>query len=159
MTEAAIPDDAKIPTVTLAGKEWPVPELVWVQLKRCRRAILDLQALLNASVRASDAAAPEDEGPLEAAGRRMGSMAGVLNSLSDDEYERLVVSVLYVALTGAHPQLSRAEFDAWPTTETERQMAWLVVRQQSLLFVAAGSAGAPSADDEDEDPGEVRGAA
>jgi len=141
MTEPTPFDPATTPTVTLGGKEWPVPELVWVQLKRCRRAILDLQALLNASVRASDAMAAPDESPLEAAGRRMGSMAGVLNSLSDDDYERLVMSVLHVALTGANPQLSRAEFDCWPTTETERQMAWLVVRQQSLLFVTTGSEG------------------
>lgn len=159
MSEPTTFDPVTTPTVTLAGKEWPVPELAWLQLKRSRRAILDLQALINGAVKASDADAPPDEGPFEAAGRRMAAMAGVFNGLSDDDYERLVVGVLHTALTGGNPQLTRADFDGWCATETERQIAWLVVRRQSGLFLSAGSAGEQAPDDEDDDLGEVRGAA
>jgi hypothetical protein len=125
--------DAEIPRVTLAGKAWPIPELVWTQLRKCRRELIELNGLINAAL-AESAPAP-DESALDRGLRQMGVMEQVFLGLSNDDFDRLVMAPIYLALSGAHPDLSRDEFDAWRLTETERQLAWLTVRRQSGLFI------------------------
>ena len=149
MTEPAAFDPEVMASVALAGRRWPVPELVWRDLRRCRKELLELNGRINEAASASAAEAGEDE---EARSfRHLEILAQVFDGLSNDDFDRLVMGPIHAALQGTHPGLTRAEFDGWRTTETERQMAWLTVRRQSGLFVFKG--------EETSDPGEGGGAA
>lgn len=149
MTEPADFDPETTPAMSLCGKSWPVPELVWRDLKRCRSAIIELNGRLNDAI----AAAPELPGATEAerVARNMGILGDVFDGLSDEDCDRLVVTVIHAGLNAAHPSITRSEFEGWRLTERDRQMAWLVVRRQSGLFVFQG--------DEAPSPGEADGAA
>lgn len=149
MTEPAEFDAEATPTVTLAGKEWPVPELAWTQLKLCRAALLEVSTRINAATRA--AKAPKSETASDRLSRELGLVTKVFAELSDEDYDRLIMAPLHAGLTALHPELKRAEFDAWRSTEFERQMAWFTLRRQSGLFVFRGE---PTPED---DPGEGQG--
>lgn len=149
MTEPADYDSETTPAVMLAGKPWPIPELVWRDLRKCRAELIELNTRVNEALERSDG--PADEEPISRNFRQLGVLAAALNALDNDDFDRLVMGPIFVALRSLHPSLSRDEFDSWRTTETERQTAWLTVRRQSGLFVF--SAGA------DEEPGEEAGAA
>jgi len=146
MTEPATEFDPETtPTVTLAGKMWPVPVLAWKQLQYCRMEFLELTASINAAIAASDDAVEvsgdkkrESE---DARGiRHMGVLAEVLNGLSNGDFGRLVIIPLHSAVSALHPSVTRDEFAEWPITEGERQLAWLTARRQSGLFVMSGEA-------------------
>jgi hypothetical protein len=137
MTEPAQFDPETTPTVTLAGREWPIPELVWRDLRKCRAELIEMNGKINEALAASAAEQP------------MAVVARVFKDLSNEDYDRLVMAPIHAGLAVAHPELARAEFEAWSVSEADRQMAWLVVRRQSGLFFF-GDAG-PS-------PGEAEGA-
>ncbi len=145
MTTPAPFDPSVTPSVVLAGQVWPVPELGWRDLKKCRSALIELNRRLNAAIAASVAASDEAD---EARGaRHMAAMADLFNGLSDEDCERLVMEPLLAALQAQHPGLTRAAFFGWHTSELERQLAWLTVRRQSGLFVIyAGADAAGEAD-------------
>jgi hypothetical protein len=151
MTEPASLDP-EVPRAVLAGKEWPIPELVWRDLRKCRGQLIELNGRLSTAIAALDVVEGEDV--VARWTRHLGAMAEVFNALSNEDCDRLVMEVLFVALSAAHPSLSREEFESWRTTETERQTAWLVVRRQSGLFVFIND-GAGEADPS----GEAAGAA
>jgi hypothetical protein len=161
MIEPATPGDVDIPTIALAGKDWPVPELVWRDLKTCRKELIELQGLVNAAIAASQG--PAGESAAARGLRYLGVVAEVFEGLGDAEYDRLVMGVLLTALRAAHPGLTREEFEGWRTTEAERQLAWLTVRRQSGLFVFHDTGAAPTDDDADDAgddaSGEAAGAA
>jgi hypothetical protein len=104
------------PTVTLAGQAWPIPELAIRQLRVVRRPLIDL----------TDAIAATES---ETTGERV-------MKLSTAQYEAMV-DIVYQGLTRAHPKLAREEFLDMPATDMEIFQAFLVVRSQSGLFVAA----------------------
>jgi len=118
--------DPDVPTVTLAGQAWPIPELVWRDLKKCRRELIELTDKINASAGAG--------------GDAFARMAAVFDGLSNEDFDRLLIGPILAGLQSLHPSLTRAEFETWRTTETERQLAWLTVRRQSGLFVFAEGA-------------------
>jgi hypothetical protein len=148
MIQPAAFDLATTPTVNLAGQAWPIPELVWRDLRKCRRELLELSGRLNDAIAASRA--PPDETEAARGLRHMVVMDRVFDDLDNDDFDRLVMGVLHAGLVAAHPTLTRADFDAWPMTEAERRMAWLTVRRQSGLFVARRGG---------DEPGEGGGAA
>src|SRR5580698_494172 len=104
------------PTVTLAGKTWPIPELAIRQLRLVRRPLIDL----------TDAIAATES---ETTGERV-------MRLSTAQYEAMV-DIVYQGLTRAHPKLAREDFLDLPASDMEIFQAFLVVRSQSGLFVTA----------------------
>lgn len=113
---------AHTPTVTLGGRQWPVPELAIRQLRLVRRPLIDL----------TDAIAASES---ETTGERV-------MKLSTADYEQMV-EIVYQGLTRAHPKLGREEFLDLPATDMEIFQAFLVVRSQSGLFVTANEARPP----------------
>lgn len=111
--------DADIPRVKLAGREWPVPELAVRQLRIVRRPLIDLTDAI---------AATETE-----------TMGQRVMRLTTAQYEELC-EIVYQGLTRAHPSLTREEFLDMQASDMELFMAFLVVRRQSGIFVAAGEA-------------------
>lgn len=120
MTEPAEYDAKTTAAVTLAGRKWPIPELGVRQLRYVRRPLLDLTKRLA------------DTDP------SLGQ--SVLLSLTTEEYESLVVEVVFQGLTRAHPSLTRDEFLDMAISDVEMTAAWLVVRRQSGVFVFGDSA-------------------
>lgn len=149
-------DQEATPCVTLMGKQWPIAELVWRDLRRCRGELIELNRMINAAL-AESAPAP-DESTAERGLRQTGVMAQVFDGLSNDDYERLVMAPIHAGLASAHPKLTRAAFDGWRMSDYERQIAWLTVRKQSGLFVFLDSEPGDS-EPGDDSPGEADGAA
>ncbi len=140
------------PEITLAGRDWPIPDLLtWRELSRCRRALLELNGLITDAVAAAGLLGDDSDGARIA--RNLQALSTVFRDLADADFDRLVMTPIYVALTARHPALTREEFDAWPTTEIERQYAILAVRRYSGLFVFAD----PASDPEEAAPGEDDG--
>jgi len=129
------------PAVRLAGKLWPIPELAWRDLKKCRSALLALTDQINDVIAAAKDTSGEDDDVR--AQRNLAAVSLVFQALADDDFDRLVVGPIHAGLQAAHPTLSREEFDGWSFSEAELQLAWLTVRGQSGLFVlrAPGSDG------------------
>lgn len=148
MTEPVAFDPETTPSVTLAGKQWPIPELVWRDLRKCRAELIELTARINVAIAASPA--PADESDLGRGLRHMIVLERVFEDLSNEDFDRLVMGPIHAALCAAHPSLSKEELFSWRLTESERQMAWLTVRRQSLLFSSRA---------EGPEPGEGDGAA
>ena len=152
----AYPEDAVL--VELAGRQWPVPVLVWRDLKKCRYELIELQNRFNDASRwlppplvdADDDHADEAAKREKAMSARNAQVLGsVFNSLPNEDYDRLVMGPIFIALHALHPKLTRDEFESWHSSEAERQFAWLMVRTQTGMFLAA----AP----EDDDAGEAAG--
>jgi hypothetical protein len=86
------------PTVTLAGRAWAVPTLA---PRQNRIAVPALLALVPKILRARDEA--------EAAGEK-GSYATLARTLDTESYDTLS-TLVFTAITRAHPGLARTEFD------------------------------------------------
>jgi hypothetical protein len=154
MTEPAAFDETAVPAVTLAGRDWPIPELAWRDLKKCRQELLELTRRINAVTGADPGAA--DESAAARGVRHLALMSDLLEGLSNEDYDRLVMGPLFAGLVASHPTLTRAEVESWASTESERLFAWLLVRRQSGLFL---SSAAPEPQVEaPADPGEGDGA-
>jgi hypothetical protein len=110
------------PTVTLGGRQWPIPELAIRQLRLVRRPLIDLTDQIAAT-------------ESETTGERV-------MKLSTAQYEAMV-EIVYQGLTRAHPKLTRDEFLDMPATDMEIFQAFLVVRSRSGLFVTASEARPP----------------
>jgi hypothetical protein len=108
------------PTVALAGKAWSIPELAIRQLRVVRRPLIDL----------TDAIAATAD---ETTGQRV-------MKLTAAQYADLV-EIVYQGLTRAHPKLAREEFLDMAATDLELFLAFLVIRDQSGLFVAKPAGG------------------
>jgi hypothetical protein len=117
------------PIVKLGGREFPVPELAPRQLRQIRSALIEFNNLLRKS--------PD----------------GAAISLSDDQYDRLLLKPVYIGLTRGAPDLKPDEFDDLPISETELITAWFTVRRQSGLFVTVEKSGAGASE-----PGEAQAA-
>lgn len=144
-------------SVMLGGESHPIPALLtWPTLKTCRARILDLTRRLADALDEAGARA-EDESELLWMTRRVRASDAVFAGLSDEDYDDLVVGVIYAALRQAEPALTREAFDAIPATEFERQRAWFAVRLHSGLFMSFDAPGGTQTGVKPE--GEVAGAA
>lgn len=103
------------PTVKLAGREWPVPELAVRQLRVVRRPLLDLTDSLNAF-----------------GSKKAGEW---LMKLSPEQYDQLT-EVVYQGLNRGTPSFKREEFLELPVNDLDLFTGFLVVRRQSGLFKA-----------------------
>jgi len=101
------------PMVLLGGRDWPVPELAVRQIMR-------LVPLMGRLYKAGAAS------------------AGIL----DEEEIGWLYEIAYVALTRAHPDLSRQAFDEMPIRLHEIMSSLPVIaRQAGLEFKEGGAAG------------------
>lgn len=128
MTSPASFDPKTTPSITLDGKEWPVPELVPRQLRHIRNALLEMNNRLGKQGSGDEASKASD----------------AFLTLDDADYDRLLLKPLYWALTRAHPSLTEDEFQDLRATDSQLITGWYVVRAQSGLFVFSdGEGGAP----------------
>lgn len=104
-------DESITPYIIIGGVKYPVPELVPRQLRHIRSALFELNSRLGNGV--SDA----------------------FSSLSDEEYDRLLLGPVYWGMTRAHPELQKDQFLDMRWEDTELISAWFVIRKQSGLFV------------------------
>lgn len=128
MTEPA-PVENGTPTVTLAGKQWPIPLLAVRQLRVIREPLIAFNSRIVANAK---------NGQVDS-----------FVSLSSEEYDRFLIQPVYVALTRAHKDMKLDEFLDMPITDGELVAAWFVVRNQSGIFVKVsekegGGADAPA---------------
>ena len=114
-------NEKHVPTVTLAGREWPVPVLAPKQNRIVVPALLEILPRI-AQIR--DAAAS-------------GGTAELARHLDTATYDRLT-EIVFVALTRARPEIQRAEFDDLPIETIELMTAiHVIARQAGLLAPAA----------------------
>lgn len=113
MIEPAEFDPADTPSVTLAGKQWPMPELVIRQNRKVRRPLIEM----NDRIRLAN------------------KDGAVFAELPEEDWDRLIVVPIYYGLTRAHPTLKLEEFLDWPATDEELVNAWFVLRDQSGVFL------------------------
>ena len=117
-----------LPTVFLNDKKWPIPELAPRQLREIRSDILEFNRMIGEARKT--ALAEEGADPEDATG-----FTELCLSLSNADYERLLMRPVYYGLTRAHPGMNWEEFLDMPMTEMQAVAAWFVVRRQSGLFV------------------------
>jgi hypothetical protein len=109
-------DPETTPKVTLAGIEFPVPRIVWAELKFVVPALMSLTSTLD-RMRASG-------GNLVAA------------TMSEEEMETLG-KVVYYGIKRGTPTLSRGEFETMPMSFDELVSAVFVVASQCGMMVKA----------------------
>lgn len=105
-----------VPTVNLAGREWPIPQLSPRQNRIVVPALLEIVPKI---IRA------REEGG--------GDFAQLARYLDTATYDRLS-DVSFQALTRAHPDLKRAEFDDLPIETVELIVAVNVIARQAGLL-------------------------
>lgn len=123
MTEPAEFNEATDRFVLLAGRNWPVPDLVPRQMRHIRGPLREMNQRLAA-----------------ATDKHLGQFI----NLAEEDYERLLLRPVHQALTRAHPGLTFEEFLDWPVKETELLLAWFKVREASGLFVMAAEGEKPA---------------
>lgn len=145
MTEPAIYPEGT-PTVTLAGKVWPVPELAVRQLRHVRRPLIDLTEAITQQTEKTT-----DEATGEVIEKVIKSSGALIMALSEAQYEQMT-DVVFWGLSRAHPDLKKEEFLDWPASELEMLNAFFAVRSQSGVFMKAAAAAAPK----EGEPGEAK---
>lgn len=114
----------KIPTITIAGQEWPIPKFAPKQNEVIVPIVLELSTDLVRSM-----SLPKE--------RRLLELAKVLTG---PNYRKLN-DVIFLAIQRGHPALLREEYDAeWEVGTMEMIEAFTVIAQQTGLikFVPAG---------------------
>jgi hypothetical protein len=109
------------PTISIAGRDWPVPQLSPKQNRIVVPALLDVFPKI---IRARDAA--QEAGDL-------GGLAQLARYLDTAVYD-LLTDISFHALTRAHPELKRGDFDELPIDTAELIAAIGVVACQAGLF-------------------------
>jgi hypothetical protein len=114
--------DGFTPTIEFGGKQWPIPKLAIKQLRLIRDKLVCLAD-------------------------KMVNKNATMGDLTADDTDALA-TILFVALTRAHPTLTREEFDEIGTDELELVTAFFVVLAQangvSKRAAAAGEATGPA---------------
>lgn len=127
--------DPDAPTVTLGGRSFSIPQLAPRQMRHIRSQLMELNARLSAYA---------TEG-----------RPGALTNLSNDDYESLMLKVVWRALTRAS-DITYEDFTDLPFTEGELSDAWVTVRDQSGLFVIKigqeGGGSAPAGESQADQP-------
>lgn len=132
MTEAN-GHDTDIPTVSLAGKQWPIPELGVRQLRKVRRKIFEIHDLLKTA-------------------KVGGDIVKLFVELTDEQYDALC-DVVYWSLTRAHKDMKREEFDDMAIGDGDLLRAFFVIRAQSGLFMPAAEGDGAGEAEAPENPG------
>ena len=115
-------DAIEDPIVVLAGKEWPVPRLAPRQNRVVVPALLKLIPRILLA-RAESVAAQES------------NLAYLSRFIDEPTYEQLA-AVAFTALTRAHPELTRSEFDEMPIDTLELIASVSVIARQAGLLRA-----------------------
>lgn len=106
--------DQAIPTVTLAGKAWPMPMLAPKQNCIVVPTVLRIVPAILAS----------------GDGKGMFDLKAFAKAIDEQTYRDLV-TIAYTAVTRAHPEMTRAEFDEMPIGTMELILSVLVIAQQT----------------------------
>jgi len=116
-----------VPSIKIAGKDWPVPQLA----PRQNRVVVP--ALLNVL--------PKIIGAREQANGQMdgGGLAQLAQYLDTTAYDKLT-DIVFHALSRAHPELRRDDFDDMPVDTAELFAAISVIAHQAGLFKPAKAA-------------------
>lgn len=123
---------AGVKTVVLGGGKYDIPQLAVRQLREIRLQILEMSEKISAAhevVNKGTVEAPNFVWKL-----KEGEQEPIL-TLSRDDYDRLILHVVWIGLTRSLPDLTYDEFLDIPATDGEVFAAWLVVRDQSGIFV------------------------
>jgi hypothetical protein len=124
-TAAATPEAVEYPAVVLADRSWPVPRLAPRQNKTIVPALLNL---IPRILKARDEALAAQESDLAYLGRLV----------DEATYEQLAM-IAHTALTRAHPELKRSEFDDMPVETLELIGAVFVIARQAGLLRPASA--------------------
>ena len=109
-------NDATPPTITLAGEQWSVPVLAPKQNRIVVPALLEIIPKIVSAREEND-----------------GGLAQLARYLDTATYDRLM-DVAYYALSRAHPELSRSDFDDLPIDTAELIGALGVIACQAGLL-------------------------
>jgi hypothetical protein len=156
--------DGNNPVITLAGKDWPIPLLA---PRQNRHVVPAVSKVTRRMVALATAKIAEVDEPLreallascdpeliarvgaEAAVRRriweVTDFAKELADQADPEFFELIESAVYWAVTRAHPNLTRAEFDDMPIGTLELIDAVGVIAQQTGMMRKVDPSVAPLA--------------
>lgn len=126
------PNVADAPTIRVAGRDWPVPELAVKQLRIVIPALLKLNPLMirmqevaGEALKAVDAAKLENR---ELSARDLRWIDRI--ALSTEDFD-LLCDVVFLGITRGTPGFSRAEFDNMPVSTEDLLSALPVVAEQS----------------------------
>lgn len=117
--------DPTVPTITLAGKAWPVPMLAPKQNKHVVPTILKVVPHVLA--------AGDGKGKFD--------LDRFAKAMDTTTYDALIL-VTWMALTRAHPSMTREEFEEMPIGTMELVLAVLIIAQQTGV-IRPGKAGEP----------------
>ncbi len=123
---------AGVKTVVLGGGKYDIPEMAVRQLREIRLPILEM------SEKISSAHGIINRGTEDAPDLRWELKEGIqepILTLSRDDYDRLILQVVWIGLTKKLPDMTYDEFLDIPATDGEIFAAWLAVRDQSGVFV------------------------
>ncbi len=123
---------AGVKTVVLGGKKYDIPELAVRQLREVRLQILEMSDKITAAhevINEGTEDAPDFRWKLK------DGMQEPILTLSRDDYDRLILQVVWIGLTRNLPDMTYDEFLNLPATDGEVFAAWLVVRDQSGIFL------------------------
>ncbi|MGH6877640.1 MAG: hypothetical protein ACREHV_09725 [Rhizomicrobium sp.] len=116
---------SETPAIRLAERDWPIPRLAPRQNRIVVPALLEL---IPKILRARDDAAEAGQ---------TGSFAQLARYLDTAAYDRLA-EIAFTALTRAHPDVARAEFDDMPIDTLELIAAVRIIALQAGLIRRAG---------------------
>lgn len=117
-------DDA-VPTITLAGKKWPIPVLAPRQNKKVTPLVLKVFPKL-AQIRAS--------GSLR--------LEAFADAVDEQGYDNLL-TINYLALTRGHKDLTREEFEDMPISTLELIESIVVIARQTGILKSKASGDVP----------------
>jgi hypothetical protein len=123
-SEDGLHPHADAPSINIAGKQWPVPQLSPRQNRLVVPALLDV---LPKIIRAREQATVQKDG---------GSLTQLAHYLDTTAYDKLT-DIVFHALSRAHPDLKREDFDDMPVDTAELFAAMSVIAHQAGLFKPA----------------------
>lgn len=121
---ALLLSDERVPTITLAGKVWPIPKLALEQLEIVAPVVLKLQPLYLGAMRGAVADGATDE-----------AQANAVRALVTTDTLRDLAVCVYWALRRGHPALTREEFNTWEVNISSELLPsfWVISRQSGLM--------------------------
>lgn len=141
MSEAVRPepmfpvDIESAPKITLAGRQWPVPEMAIAQAKYALPAMMSVMPALSPLMGAIDDGPDAKVDPT----RLLGAMQG----LTTEVYEAIATAVFWAVKRGT-PGIGRGEFDEMPISLHELMAALPVVMKQVGFLKPAAPGDAPA---------------
>jgi hypothetical protein len=116
--------DEMVPTVTLNGQKWPIPKLAPKQNEVVVPLVLELVPDLMDAI---------DFVEVDGVKKQRMNMVRLSRTLSPKGMHDLY-TIAFTALTRAHKELLREEFDEWPLGTMETVEAVIVIAKQTGLL-------------------------